>query len=336
MKLVLITGSAGFIGTNLVKRILDRGDAVLALDNFYSSEQWKAELFKENENYEFIKHNIVEPLFHVVENSTLFKKFGKIDEIYNLACPASPPRYIVLALETIDTNTIGTKNVLDIAKKYNAKVLHTSTSEVYGDPEVHPQPENYRGNVNTVGPRSCYDEGKRISETICYEYKRLFKTDIKLVRIFNTYGPYMDPSDGRVITNFILQALKGEDLTVYEQGQQTRSFQYIDDLLNGFEKFMETNDSEFGPINLGNPGEFTIKELGEMIISKIEGTKSQIKYIEMDKDNPYKASNDPQRRKPDISTAKSKLGYDPKIQLSEGLDKTIEYYRKLSEGSLQK
>lgn len=334
MKLIVVTGSAGFIGTNLVKKLLERGDAVLALDNFYSSENWKAELFKENENYEFIKHNIVDPLFDVVESSKLFKKFGKIEEIYNLACPASPPRYIELSLETIDTNTIGTKNILDLAKKYKSKVLHTSTSEVYGDPEVHPQPEEYRGNVNTVGPRSCYDEGKRISETICYEYKRLFDLDIKLVRIFNTYGPYMDPNDGRVITNFILQALKGEDLTVYEEGQQTRSFQYIDDLVSGFLKFMETSKELFGPINLGNPGEFTIKQLAELIIDKTN-SKSKIKYIQMDKDNPYKSSNDPQRRKPDISTAKDKLKWEPAVKLEDGLDKTIDYYKNLLNQILQ-
>src|SRR5260221_1638001 len=208
MKLIIVTGSAGFIGTNLVKKLLKEGNSVIGIDNFYSSEKWKAELFKDNENYEFIEHDITNDLIKIVEKSKLFSKYKKVDEIYNLACPASPPRYINLSLETIKVNVDGTINVLELAKKYNSVILHTSTSEVYGDPMVHPQPESYRGNVSTVGPRSCYDEGKRMSETICYEYKRLFDVNVKIVRIFNTYGPYMDPEDGRVITNFILQALK--------------------------------------------------------------------------------------------------------------------------------
>lgn len=324
MKLAVVTGSAGFIGTNLVKSLLEQGYGVIGIDNFYSSEEWKAELFNQNPNYEFINHDIVDPLDTVIENSTLFKRFNKIDEIYNLACPASPPRYINLSLETIKINTTGVFNVLDLAKKYNSKVLHTSTSEVYGDPLVHPQIETYRGNVNTVGPRSCYDEGKRISETICYEYKRLFNTRVKIVRIFNTYGPYMDPNDGRVVTNFINQALKGENLTIYEEGKQTRSFQYIDDLIDGFFKFMETEDEFYGPVNLGNPDEFTIKELAEVVLELID-SKSKIDYIRMDENNPYKSSHDPKQRKPDIALAKNRLDWEPKVKLKEGLMQTIEY-----------
>lgn len=326
MKLAVVTGSAGFIGTNLVKSLLEKDCAIIGIDNFYSSEEWKAELFNQNPNYEFINHDIVEPLNAVIESSKLFKKFNNIDEIYNLACPASPPRYINLSLETIKINTTGVFNILDLAKKYNSKVLHTSTSEVYGEPLIHPQIETYRGNVNTVGPRSCYDEGKRISETICYEYKRLFNTKVKIVRIFNTYGPYMDPNDGRVVTNFINQALKGENLTIYEEGKQTRSFQYIDDLISGFFKFMETEDEFYGPVNLGNPDEFTIKELAEVVLELID-SKSQIDYIKMDENNPYKSSHDPQQRKPDISLAKSKLDWEPKVKLEEGLKRTIEYYK---------
>ena len=328
MKLAVITGSAGFIGTNLTKLLLEKDYYVVGIDNFYSSEQWKSELFKDNENYEFIKYDIVKPYIDIVENSRLFKLHGKVDEVYNLACPASPPRYIDLSLETIRINTDGVFNALELAKKFNAKILHTSTSEVYGDPLVHPQVESYRGNVNTVGPRSCYDEGKRISETICYEYKRLFNTRIKLVRIFNTYGPYMDPNDGRVITNFINQAIKGENLTIYEEGKQTRSFQYIDDLLAAFLKLMETEDEFYGPINLGNPDEFTIKELAEIVLELID-SKSKIDYIKMDANNPYKSSHDPQQRKPDISLAKEKLNWEPKVKLRDGLVKAIEYYKSL-------
>jgi UDP-glucuronate decarboxylase len=326
MRVNLITGSAGFIGTNLTKHLLEQGEAVIGLDNFSSSEEWKSRLFSENENYEFFEHDTVQELDSVLLKSELLKKYGKIDRIYNLACPASPPRYINISLETIDVCTIGVRNVLNLAKKYDATILQASTSEVYGDPLVHPQIETYRGNVNTVGPRSCYDEGKRMAETICYEYKRLFNTKIKIVRIFNTYGPYMDPSDGRVITNFVLQALLGKNLTVYDEGQQTRSFQYIDDLIRGFQKFMDTEETFMGPVNLGNPVEFTILELAEIVLSKINNG-SQIEKIKMDPNDPYDKRNDPQQRKPDISLAKEKLGWEPTIPLAEGLDKAIEYYK---------
>jgi UDP-glucuronate decarboxylase len=326
MRVNLITGSAGFIGTNLTKHLLEQGEVVIGLDNFSSSEEWKSRLFEENENYEFFEHDTVQDFEEVLAKSELLKKYGKIDRIYNLACPASPPRYINISLETIDVCTIGVRNALNVAKKYNSTILQASTSEVYGDPLVHPQIETYRGNVNTVGPRSCYDEGKRMAETICYEYKRLFDTKIKIVRIFNTYGPYMDPSDGRVITNFVLQALLGKNLTVYDEGQQTRSFQYIDDLINGFQKFMDTEESFMGPVNLGNPVEFTIFELAEIVLSKVNNG-SQIEKIKMDPNDPYDKRNDPQQRKPDISLAKEKLGWEPVIPLAQGLDKAIEYYK---------
>lgn len=313
-----------------MKKLLSEGHAVIGIDNFYSSEKWKSELFSDNPNYEFIEHDVTNNLIEVVEQARIFKEIGMVHEVYNLACPASPPRYINLSLETIKINVDGTINALELAKKYDATMLHTSTSEVYGDPLVHPQEEAYRGNVNTVGPRSCYDEGKRISETICYEYKRLFNIKVKVVRLFNTYGPYMDPNDGRVITNFIIQALNGENLTVYEQGQQTRSFQYIDDLLSAIDKVMNTSTEFWGPVNLGNPVEFTIKELAELVLQKIE-TTSKISYIEQDKNNPYNSKHDPQQRKPDITLAREILSWDPKIKLEEGLTKTIDYYKSISE-----
>lgn len=330
MRINLITGATGFIGTNLTKYLLEQGEVVVAIDNFSSSEEWKSKLFAENENYEFIKHDIVKELSTVLQESKLIQKYGTIDRIYNLACPASPPRYISIPLETIDVCTLGIKNILDVANKYSATILHASTSEVYGDPLEHPQTENYRGNVNTVGPRSCYDEGKRIAETICYGYKRLFETKIKIVRIFNTYGPYMDPSDGRVITNFILQAQKGQNLTVYGEGQQTRSFQYIDDLIQGFQMFMDLDDDFMGPLNLGNPNEFTILELANLVVEKIQNG-SEIEKIAMDPKDPYNKANDPQQRRPDTSKAQEKLGWFSKIPLTEGLDRTIEYYKNYDE-----
>ncbi len=319
MKTILITGSSGFIGTNLTKKLLAEGNRVIGLDNFSSSEKWKSEIFKENVNYEFIEFDITGNLEEALNNSKLFKESRRINGIYNMACPASPPRYAALPLETIEVNTIGIRNLLELAKKYNAKMLHSSTSEIYGDPLVHPQIETYRGNVNTVGPRSCYDEGKRIAETICYEYKHLHDVDIRIIRIFNTYGPYMDPNDGRVITNFIIQALKGEDITVYGDGEQTRSFQYIDDLLEGIEKFMELNEKFMGPVNLGNPIEFTIKELADLVLKKINSNSKLV-----NKDLP---KDDPSKRKPDITLAKTKLNWEPSIKLNDGLDETIKYYK---------
>lgn len=328
-KTILITGSAGFMGTNLVKRALSLGNCVIGVDNFSSSEKWKSLIFEEDPCYEFFRHDICKPLGQVLKKSKLLTKAKRIDEIYNLACPASPARYIDLSLETIEVNTLGIRNALDLAKKYDSTILHTSTSEVYGDPLEHPQSETYRGNVNTVGPRSCYDEGKRIAETICYEYKRLYDLNVKIVRIFNTYGPYMDPLDGRVVTNFIQQALSGQALTLYEGGKATRSFQYIDDLLDGFTRVMETPRDVMGPINLGNPSEFTIKELAQRILTLVP-TKSKMKVVRLDKKNPYQSKHDPKQRKPDITLARKLLQWHPKIELTEGLKKTIAYYQALT------
>lgn len=324
MKLALITGSSGFIGTNLAQKLLKQDYAIIGIDNFSSSENWKSEIYSNNDNYEFINADITGLTMNELSNSKLLQEFNTIDEIYNLACPASPPRYRDLSLETIDVCTNGLKNVLEIAKIYDSKMLHASTSEIYGDPLEHPQKESYRGNVNTIGARSCYDEGKRIAETICYEYKRLFDLDIKVVRIFNTYGPYMDPLDGRVITNFIRQALSNEDITVYGDGQQTRSFQYIDDLLSGFEKFMDLPKDIMGPINLGNPEEFTVLELAKLVV---ELTSSSSKIIKIKPKEEY--FDDPKVRKPDIGLAQKLLKWYPKIQLHKGLLKTIEYYKNL-------
>jgi UDP-glucuronate decarboxylase len=320
-KLALISGSAGFIGTNLVKFLLGNGYAVIGVDNFSASEPWKAELFRKNGNYEFFEHDICKPLTTILKKSKLLKKYGTIARVYNLACPASPPRYSKLPIETIMVCSVGMMNMLNVARKHNATILHASTSEVYGDPELHPQHELYRGNVNTVGPRSCYDEGKRIAETICYEYFRNYGTKVKLVRIFNTYGPYMDPDDGRVVTNFIRQALAGHNITIYGEGKQTRSFQFIDDLLAGFEKFMQTSPEFIGPVNIGNPDEFTVMELAEKVLELI-GAGSKLSYESLPGD-------DPKQRRPDISLAKEKLNWEPRIELETGLVRTIDYYRKL-------
>lgn len=321
IKTVLITGAAGFIGTNLTKRLLAQNVKVIAVDNFSASDNSKLKDFLDNPNFEFIEHDIVNELESVLSKSSLLSSNSKITEVYNLACPASPPRYSKLPIETIRVNTEGMLNVLEIAKKYDATLLHTSTSEVYGDPEVHPQVETYRGNVNTVGPRSCYDEGKRISETICYEYHKNFGTKVKITRLFNTYGPYMDKDDGRVVTNFIDQALNNVDITIYGSGEQTRSFQYIDDLLNAFEKVMQTKDDFIGPINLGNPGEFTMIELAQKVIN-FTNSKSKLVFKPLPVD-------DPKKRKPDITLARKLLDWEPKVKLEEGLKKTIEYFKSI-------
>lgn len=322
-KLVLITGSAGFIGTNLTSQLLGEGASVIGVDNFSASERFKATLHKDNPNYEFLEADICQDLKPVLAKSQLLKKFqaggGKIAEIYNLACPASPPRYLKLPLETIAVSTQGLINVLELAREHGSKVLHASTSEIYGDPEVHPQVEGYRGNVNTIGPRSCYDEGKRLAETICYEYRQNFGVDIKLVRIFNTYGPFMDPEDGRVITNFVSQALANIPLTIYGEGTQTRSFQFVSDLLAGIEALMATEKSFMGPVNIGNPEEFTMLELAELVL---ELTGSRVELVR--KTLPV---DDPKQRRPDISLAKEKLGWEPQVKLRDGLARTVEYYR---------
>jgi len=303
---ILVTGGAGFIGSHLCKYLLGKGEEVICLDNFYTGRKKNIEEFLDNKNFKLIEHNIINPIEM------------EIDQIYNLACPASPPHYQKDPLFTLDTCYLGVKNMLELAVKNKARILQASTSEIYGDPKEHPQKESYRGNVNPIGIRSCYDEGKRIGETLFFDYQRENNADIRVVRIFNTYGPNMDPKDGRVVSNFITQTLRGEDLTIYGDGNQTRSFCYVDDLINGFYKMM--NQNEFlGPVNLGNPNEFTIKELAEKVLSKIGG-QGKIIYQDLPAD-------DPKQRKPDISLAKEKLGWQPKIELSEGLNKAIEYFK---------
>ncbi len=310
MKTILIAGGAGFIGINLCKRFLNEGNRIICVDNFYTSNKRNLEIFS-SENFKLIEHDIITP-FDIDED---------IDEIYNLASPASPFTYKSNPLQTIKTNVHGVFNLLDLAVKYDAKFLQSSTSEVYGEPLEHPQKESYWGNVNPNGIRSCYDEGKRCAESICLNYHREYGINLKIARIFNTYGPYMDILDGRVVTNFIIQALKGEDITIYGEGLQTRSFCYIDDLLDGLIKLMDTGNEFTGPVNLGNTIEFTISDLANKILEKID-SNSKIIYLPQ-------AQDDPTQRKPDISLAKEKLSWQPKVMLDEGLDNTIPYYRDL-------
>ena len=306
-KRILITGGAGFIGPNLCDRLVRDGHYIICLDNLYTGSKDNIEHLLEFPNFEFIVHDVVTP-FNC-----------KVDEIYNLACPASPYYYQLDPIKTTTTSVVGAINMLDLAVKNNAKLLQASTSEVYGDPLVHPQKEDYWGNVNPVGIRSCYDEGKRCAETLCIDYSIQKKAKIKIVRIFNTYGPRMMPNDGRVVSNFIVAALKKEDLEIYGEGDQTRSFQYIDDLLDGMIKMMATGDEFTGPVNLGNPNEFKISELAQMVVDMNE-TNSNIIYKPLPGD-------DPKRRRPDITLAKEVLNWEPSIVLSEGLAKTIEYFR---------
>lgn len=310
MKNILITGGAGFVGSNLCKRLLEEGNHIICVDNLYTGRLVNIQALLDKPEFEFINHNIIDPL-----------DLNNIDEIYNLACPASPPHYQKSPTYTTKTCVLGMINMLDLATKNNAKIMQFSTSEVYGDPHVHPQVETYRGNVNPIGIRSCYDEGKRVAETLCFDYNREFGTRIKVIRIFNTYGPNMDPKDGRVVSNFIIQALKGKDITIYGDGSQTRSFCYVDDLIEGIIRMMATEDDFLGPVNLGNPGEFTVKELAEIVLEKIGGD-SKLVYKDLPKD-------DPTQRKPDISVAKQHLnGWEPTIKLQEGLLSTIEYFSK--------
>jgi len=324
MKHIIIFGGAGFIGTNLTKKLLEDGHKVLCVDSFITGRVSNLEQFKDNKNFKFHIGDIVNViLWTQIIYDWIYEFFGedsKVDEIYNLACPASPQKYLAHPLLTLRTS-VAVQNICIFAKHVNAKLLHASTSEIYGDPDDqhHPQNEEYHGNVNTIGPRSCYDEGKRLAETIMYEYKKL-GTKCKIVRIFNTYGPYMDPKDGRVVSNFICQALKNENITIYGDGTQTRSFQYIDDLVRGLIQMMETDDDYFGPVNIGNPVEFTINELAQIVKELIPESTSSIIYEELPKD-------DPLQRKANISRAYHMFGYDPKIQLREGLIKTIEYFR---------
>ena len=307
MKRILITGGAGFIGSHLCKRLLNEGNYVICLDNFFTGRKRNIETLLPNPNFELVEHDIIEPIDI------------RIDEIYNLACPASPPHYQYDPIKTMKTSVIGIINMLELAEKYNAKILQASTSEVYGDPLVHPQVETYWGNVNPIGIRSCYDEGKRCAETLISDYRRQKNINTKIIRIFNTYGPNMTHDDGRVVSNFILQALKGEDITVYGDGSQTRSFCYVDDLIDGIVKMMDSNLSE--PVNLGNPTERTILDFAKLII-EFTGTKSKIIYKPL-------PSDDPTKRRPDITLAQTKLNWTPKVDINEGLKKTVAYFKEL-------
>ena len=313
-KRILITGGAGFIGSHLSEKLLEQGHSVIALDNFHTGRKENIEHLLANPRFELIRHDITDPI-----------KL-EVDQIYNMACPASPVHYQSNPIKTVKTNVLGMMNMLGLAKRVGARILQASTSEVYGNPLEHPQKESYWGNVNTIGIRSCYDEGKRIAETLCFDYHRENKTQIRVIRIFNTYGPKMLPDDGRVVSNFVVQALKGNDLTIYGDGSQTRSFCYVDDLVNGIVNMMN-HDSFIGPVNLGNNGEFTIKELAELVL-KLVKTKSKIKSLPL-------PSDDPARRRPDLSLAEEKLNYKITIPLEEGLKKTIAYFEKrLSRGDL--
>lgn len=306
MSRILITGGAGFIGSHLSEKLLNDGHEIISLDNFFTGS-------KDN-----IRHLMSHPYFEMIRHDITKEFFAEVDEIYNLACPASPVHYQYNPIKTIKTSVMGAINVLGLAKRVKAKVMQASTSEIYGDPEVHPQVEEYWGNVNPIGIRSCYDEGKRCAETLFSDYHRQNKVRIKIIRIFNTYGPRMQPNDGRVVSNFIIQALQNKDITIYGDGSQTRSFQYVDDLVDAMVKFMGTPDSETGPVNIGNPHEFTIKQLAEQVV-RLTGAKSKIIY----KDLP---ENDPLKRKPDISRIKSIIDWEPKIELEEGLKETIKYF----------
>ncbi len=311
-KNILVTGGAGFIGSHLCKYLIDLGQKVICLDNLFTGSLSNIQEIYNHPNFEFVNHDITEPYFR--EN---------IDEIYNLACPASPIHYQYNPIKTVKTCTIGVINMLGLAKKNNAKILQASTSEVYGDPNIHPQNEIYNGNVNPIGPRSCYDEGKRCSETLFMDYNREHKLKIKIIRIFNTFGPNMATNDGRVVSNFILQAISGNDLTIYGDGTQTRSFQYIDDLIEAMIKMMNTDNDFLGPINIGNPNEITMNKLASIILS-LTNSKSKISYKELPHD-------DPKRRRPDIKLAKINLGWEPNYSLEDGLYKTINYFKKLNE-----
>ena len=307
MKRILVTGGAGFLGSNLCERLLEEGNYVICADNLYTGSTTNIDHLKSNSNFEFLEHDIEKPLDI------------EVDEIYNLACPASPIHYQKDHIKTLRTSVFGIINMLDLAKKNNAKLFHTSTSEVYGDPKVHPQPESYWGNVNCFGERSCYDEGKRVAESFMYAYHKQFGVKIKIVRIFNTYGPRLNPKDGRVVSNFIVQALKGEDITIYGDGMQTRSFCYVTDLLDIMVQVMDSEDDFIGPVNIGNSIEFTMKELAEIVLQET-GSSSKIVYEDLPAD-------DPKVRRPDISFAKEKFGWEPKISLREGIKKSIPYFK---------
>lgn len=310
MKKILVTGGAGFIGSHLCERLLREGNEVICLDNYFTGSKQNVVHLMENPYFELIRHDVTEPFFI------------EVDEIYNLACPASPIHYQYNPIKTIKTSVMGAINMLGLAKRIRAKILQASTSEVYGDPKIHPQTEDYWGHVNPIGARSCYDEGKRCAESLFMNYHQQNNVRIKIIRIFNTYGTRMHPQDGRVVSNFITQALTNDDITIYGDGSQTRSFQYVDDLIEGMIRMMATGDDFVGPVNIGNPIEFTIKELAEKVI-EITGARSKLIFMPLPED-------DPTQRQPDISLAKKELsGWEPKIHLEEGLEKTIAYFRQL-------
>ncbi len=308
-KRILVTGGAGFLGSHLCERLLDLGHDVLCVDNYFTGSKDNILHLLGNRHFEFMRHDVTFPLY------------VEVDEIYNLACPASPIHYQFDPVQTTKTSVHGAINMLGLAKRVKAKIFQASTSEVYGDPEVHPQTESYVGHVNPIGPRSCYDEGKRCAETLFFDYRRQHGLNIKVARIFNTYGPRMHPNDGRVVSNFIVQALKGGPITIYGDGDQTRSFCYVSDLIDGFIRLMDTPDDFTGPVNLGNPGEFTIRELAEKIL-EMTGSRSELVFKPLPMD-------DPRQRQPDITLAREQLGWEPKIKLADGLAKTIEFFDSL-------
>lgn len=309
IKRILVTGGAGFLGSHLCERLVEMGHDVICLDNFFTSQKSNVAHLLNRPNFELIRHDITLPIWL------------EVDEIYNLACPAAPGHYQYNPIKTMKTSLMGAINVLGMAKRCRAKVLQASTSEVYGDPEIHPQPETYRGAVNPIGLRACYDEGKRAAEALFMDYHRMNRVDIRIVRIFNTYGPRMHPYDGRVVSNFIRQALRGEDLTVYGDGSQTRSFCYRDDMVEGMIRMMDNTEGFIGPVNIGNPEEFTILELANLVL-ELTGSKSKIVFKSLPAD-------DPVRRRPDITLARQKLGWEPKTPLREGLKRTIEWFRSI-------
>ncbi|HYI72915.1 MAG TPA: UDP-glucuronic acid decarboxylase family protein [Skermanella sp.] len=308
-KRILVTGGAGFLGSHLCERLLARGDEVICVDNYFTGSR------------DNIAHLFTNPHFEVIRHDICFPLYLEVDEIFNLACPASPIHYQYDPVQTVKTSVHGAINVLGLAKRVQAKIFQASTSEVYGDPAVHPQPEEYWGNVNPIGPRACYDEGKRCAETLFFDYHRQYGVDIRVVRIFNTYGPRMNPQDGRVVSNFIVQALQGKPITIYGNGSQTRSFCYVDDLIEGFLKLMDAPDGVTGPINIGNPGEFTIRQLAEIVI-EMTGSRSEIVQMPLPQD-------DPLQRRPDITKARDVLGWQPTIPLRQGLERTIDYFKTL-------
>jgi len=308
-KRILVTGGAGFLGSHLCERLLNEGHDIICLDNFFTGTKDNVAHLLDHPHFELIRHDVTFPLY------------VEVDEIYNLACPASPIHYQHDPVQTTKTSVHGVINMLGLAKRTKAKIFQASTSEVYGDPEMHPQQESYWGRVNPIGPRSCYDEGKRCAETLFFDYWRQHSLDIKVVRIFNTYGPHMHPNDGRVVSNFIVQALRGEDITIYGDGQQSRSFCYVDDLIEGFVRMMNSESGFTGPVNMGNPVEFTMLELAKQVL-KIVGGKSKLAFYPLPTD-------DPKQRQPDIRLAKEKLGWEPKVALEDGLKETVTYFREL-------